>query len=75
MIDSPNAETIGTCETKFDMDRDARLGSIILRGAIRDLLSRMPERKVREVLGAPSHPPIPGTERVYRGQAAERLAA
>lgn len=45
-----------------------------LRDAINALIDRMPAHDVAEMIGKP-HLKIPGTERVYRGQAAERLAA
>ena len=76
MIDSPNAECIGTCETKFDMDLDAKAGSRALREAIKSLLERMPASKVAKVLGPPSSAAIPGLEPVMYGQLAQwRLAA
>jgi len=45
-----------------------------LREAINALFERMPARVVAEVIGKP-HLVIPGMERVYRGQLAERRLA
>lgn len=76
MIDSPNAECIGTCEIRFDMDQDAKLGSIILGGAIRDLLNRMDPKQAVEALGyRRPRTVIPGTELALRGQGAQRRLA
>lgn len=58
-------------EPEFPTDQVA---SRQLRDAINELIDRMSANDVAEMLGKP-HLKIPGTERVYRGQAAERLAA
>lgn len=62
--------------------QDAKLGSQILREACMDLFCRTANRYMIALddamachLGYHSKPVIPGTERVYRGQAAERMAA
>lgn len=75
MIDSPNAESIGTCETKFDMDQDARQGSRALGEAINSLFERMPARKVAEVIGKAHLCEVPGLQPVLRGQLAQRRLA
>lgn len=61
---------------------DCKLGSMILREACLDLFQRTSNRyqiKLDDAmachLGFHSKIVIPGTERIYRGQAAERLAA
>jgi hypothetical protein len=62
--------------------KDAKLGSQILREACLDLFQRTANKYMIRMddamachLGHHSKPVIPGTERVIRGQAAERLAA
>lgn len=62
--------------------KDCRLGSQILREACMDLFCRTANRYMVSLddamachLGYHAPPKKPGTERVYRGQAAERLAA
>ncbi len=49
-------------------------GSSRLAVAINSLIERMPPRAVSRILGKPLHP-IPGTERIIYGQAAERMLA
>lgn len=53
---------------------DAKLGSTILGGLINDLINKMSPEEVADMLGA-SRSAAPGTERVYRGQFAERKLA
>jgi hypothetical protein len=57
-----------------EIQQDYSGGSDALRDALNELIDRMPANDVAELLGKP-HLVIPGTERVYRGHAAERLAA
>lgn len=54
--------------------QDCKLGSILLGGAIRDLLCRMEPDAAVAVLGGPRKP-TPGTERVYKTASIERMAA
>lgn len=61
---------------------DAKLGSMVLREACLDLFQRTANSHHISMddamachLGYHSKAVIPGTERIYRGQAAERLAA
>lgn len=71
---------IGLEEPEVRRRKDARLGSQILREACLDLFCRLANDSgiaLDDVLTAyrNERSRIPGTERVYRGQAAERMAA
>lgn len=56
-------------------EKNARLGSAILCGLIRDLINRMTPEEVADMLGASTPSQIPGTERVCKTSQVARLAA
>jgi hypothetical protein len=65
---------IGLEQTEMGFRRDCYQGSLSLQRAIESLFARMPERRVMAIL-CPAPARIPGTERIYRGQGAERALA
>ena len=75
-------EGIGLESPEIARRKDAKLGSAILRTACLDLFQRTANRyQIRMAdamachLGYHSKPVIPGTERIHRGQFAERRLA
>lgn len=75
-------EGVGLEQSETRRRRDAKLGSQILREACLDLFQRTANKYMIRMddamachLGYHSRVVIPGTERVYRGQGAERALA
>jgi outer membrane protein assembly factor BamE (lipoprotein component of BamABCDE complex) len=77
--------SVKACRQRFDKatsgmgrelqdNAEIREGSKALGEAINALINRMTQRQIAAVLGTP-HLVIPGTERIYRGQFAERKLA
>lgn len=77
--------SVKACRQRFDKAQcgrgreiqdqaEIRLASSLLGEAINALLDRMRPSEVARVIGKP-HLVIPGTERIYRGQFAERKLA
>lgn len=68
---SYSGPAIGLEMSEIHSKKRAKNASTSLRRAIEALIDRMPASEVAEMLGKP-HLVIPGMERVYRGQGAER---